>query len=93
MSPQLYIGQKELKSFLLFLVVQINKKLYPFTSSLEERRIEMIKKQMKIRIIRNREKEKLHTVNAEESSVLRERWQSDECMNAIASFLSRKAKL
>lgn len=44
-------------------------------------------------IIRNREKEKLHTVNAEESSVLRERWQSDECMNAIASFLSRKAKL
>ena len=44
-------------------------------------------------IIRNREKEKLHTVNTEESSVLRERWQSDECMNAIASFLSRKAKL
>ncbi|CAI9169009.1 unnamed protein product [Rangifer tarandus platyrhynchus] len=44
-------------------------------------------------IIRNQEKEKLHAVNAEESSILRERWLSDECMNAIASFLSRKAKL
>nr|XP_020772588.1 enoyl-CoA delta isomerase 2, mitochondrial isoform X3 [Odocoileus virginianus texanus] len=44
-------------------------------------------------IIRKQEKEKLHAVNAEESSVLRERWLSDECMNAIASFLSRKAKL
>ncbi|XP_043306301.1 enoyl-CoA delta isomerase 2 isoform X1 [Cervus canadensis] len=44
-------------------------------------------------IIRNREKEKLHAVNAEESSVLRERWLSDECMNAVASFLSRKARL
>ncbi|XP_017894524.1 PREDICTED: enoyl-CoA delta isomerase 2, mitochondrial isoform X4 [Capra hircus] len=44
-------------------------------------------------IIRNREKETLHAVNAEESSVLRERWLSDECMNAIASFLSRKSKL
>ncbi|KAB0345878.1 hypothetical protein FD755_024464, partial [Muntiacus reevesi] len=38
-------------------------------------------------IIRNGEKEKLQVVNAEESSVLRERWLSDECMNAIVSFL------
>ena len=44
-------------------------------------------------IIRNGEKEKLQVVSAEESSVLRERWLSDECMNAIVSFLSRKAKL
>uniref|UniRef100_A0A673SVJ6 Delta(3)-Delta(2)-enoyl-CoA isomerase n=1 Tax=Suricata suricatta TaxID=37032 RepID=A0A673SVJ6_SURSU len=48
-----------------------------------------ISKQM----IRNREKEKLHAVNAEESSTLQERWLSDECMNAIMNFLTRKAKL
>lgn len=44
-------------------------------------------------IIRNREKEKLHAINAEESSVLQERWLSDECANAIMNFLTRKAKL
>ncbi|XP_068413827.1 enoyl-CoA delta isomerase 2 [Eschrichtius robustus] len=44
-------------------------------------------------VIRNREKEKLHTINAEESSILQERWLSDECMNAIVNFLSKKAKL
>lgn len=43
--------------------------------------------------IRNLEKEKLHAVNAEENSVLQERWLSDECINAVMSFLSRKAKL
>ncbi|XP_026367203.1 enoyl-CoA delta isomerase 2 isoform X3 [Ursus arctos] len=48
-----------------------------------------ISKQM----IRNHEKEKLHTINAEESRILQERWRSDECMNAIMSFLSQKAKL
>ncbi|XP_032505846.1 enoyl-CoA delta isomerase 2, mitochondrial isoform X2 [Phocoena sinus] len=44
-------------------------------------------------VIRNTEKEKLHAVNAEESNILRERWLSDECMNAVVSFLSKKAKL
>ncbi|XP_035965128.1 enoyl-CoA delta isomerase 2, partial [Halichoerus grypus] len=45
-------------------------------------------------IIRNHEKEKLHAINAEESSILQERrWLSDECMNAVMNFLSRKAKL
>ena len=44
-------------------------------------------------VIRNREKEKLHAINAEESSILQERWLSDECMNAIVNFLSKKAKL
>ena len=44
-------------------------------------------------IIRNKEKEKLHAVNVEESSVLRERWLSDKCMFAIVNFLSKKAKL
>ncbi|XP_069349608.1 enoyl-CoA delta isomerase 2 isoform X2 [Eulemur rufifrons] len=44
-------------------------------------------------VIRNKEKEKLHAINAEECSVLQERWLSDECMNAVMDFLSRKAKL
>ncbi|XP_039078678.1 enoyl-CoA delta isomerase 2 [Hyaena hyaena] len=44
-------------------------------------------------VIRNGEKEKLHAVNAEESRILQERWLSDECMNAIMNFLTRKAKL
>ncbi|XP_059966769.1 enoyl-CoA delta isomerase 2 isoform X2 [Mesoplodon densirostris] len=44
-------------------------------------------------VIRNREKEKLHAINAEESSILQERWLSDECMNAIVNFLSKKANL
>ncbi|XP_007452151.1 PREDICTED: enoyl-CoA delta isomerase 2, mitochondrial [Lipotes vexillifer] len=44
-------------------------------------------------VIRNREKEKLHAINAEESSTLQERWLSDECVNAVLSFLSKKAKL
>ncbi|XP_011229357.2 enoyl-CoA delta isomerase 2, mitochondrial isoform X1 [Ailuropoda melanoleuca] len=48
-----------------------------------------ISKQM----IRNHEKEKLHATNAEESRILQERWLSDECMNAIMNFLSRKAKM
>ncbi|XP_045407572.1 enoyl-CoA delta isomerase 2 isoform X1 [Lemur catta] len=44
-------------------------------------------------VIRNKEKEKLHAINAEECNVLQERWLSDECMNAVMNFLSRKAKL
>ncbi|XP_027459113.2 enoyl-CoA delta isomerase 2 isoform X2 [Zalophus californianus] len=44
-------------------------------------------------IIRNHEKEKLHAINAEESRILQERWLSDECMNAVMDFFSRKAKL
>ncbi|XP_066233034.1 enoyl-CoA delta isomerase 2 isoform X2 [Saccopteryx leptura] len=44
-------------------------------------------------IIRNMEKEKLHAINAEECSVLQGRWLSDECINAVMDFLSKKAKL
>lgn len=44
-------------------------------------------------IIRNMEKEKLHAVNAEECSVLQERFSSDEFINAVMNFLGRKAKL
>ncbi|XP_076999602.1 enoyl-CoA delta isomerase 2 isoform X2 [Tamandua tetradactyla] len=44
-------------------------------------------------IIRNREKEKLHAVNAEECNALQERWLSEECLNAILNFFSKKAKL
>lgn len=44
-------------------------------------------------LIRKNEKEKLHAVNAEECRVLQGRWVSDECMNAVMSFLSRKARL
>ncbi|XP_062952608.1 enoyl-CoA delta isomerase 2 isoform X2 [Cynocephalus volans] len=44
-------------------------------------------------IIRNTEKEKLHAVNAEECRVIQGRWLSDECMNAVMNFLSKKAKL
>ncbi|ELW68007.1 Enoyl-CoA delta isomerase 2, mitochondrial [Tupaia chinensis] len=42
-------------------------------------------------VIRNREKEKLHAVNAEECITLQERWLSEECTNGIMNFLSRKA--
>nr|KAF6443575.1 enoyl-CoA delta isomerase 2 [Molossus molossus] len=53
------------------------------------------KNAMKIskQVIRNMEKEKLHAVNAEESSVLQERCLSDECINAAVNFLSKRAKL
>ncbi|XP_005398946.1 PREDICTED: enoyl-CoA delta isomerase 2, mitochondrial [Chinchilla lanigera] len=44
-------------------------------------------------LIRSTEKENLHAVNAEECRVLQERWVSEECMNGIQNFLSRKAKL
>ncbi|XP_006870608.1 PREDICTED: enoyl-CoA delta isomerase 2, mitochondrial [Chrysochloris asiatica] len=44
-------------------------------------------------LIRNVEKEKLHAINSKESSILQDRWQSDECINAIMNFFSKKAKL
>ncbi|XP_028618967.1 enoyl-CoA delta isomerase 3, peroxisomal-like [Grammomys surdaster] len=44
-------------------------------------------------LIRKHEKEKLHTVNAEECSVAQERGMSEECTNALMNFMSRKAKL
>ncbi|XP_056377049.1 enoyl-CoA delta isomerase 2-like isoform X2 [Hyla sarda] len=44
-------------------------------------------------LIRETEKEKLHTVNVQECERLKERWLSDECMNAIISFFQKKAKL
>lgn len=44
-------------------------------------------------LIRSTEKEKLHAVNAEECTTLQARWLSDECINAVMNFVSRKAKL
>ncbi|NXU56362.1 ECI2 isomerase, partial [Turnix velox] len=44
-------------------------------------------------LIRSLEKEKLHAVNSKECEVLKERWTSDECMNAVVSFFKRKSKL
>ncbi|XP_044149646.1 enoyl-CoA delta isomerase 2-like [Bufo gargarizans] len=44
-------------------------------------------------LIRNTEKEKLHAVNVQECERLKERWVSEECMNAIISFFQKKAKL
>uniref|UniRef100_A0A8C5K0W2 Enoyl-CoA delta isomerase 2 n=1 Tax=Jaculus jaculus TaxID=51337 RepID=A0A8C5K0W2_JACJA len=39
------------------------------------------------------EREKLHAVNAEECTTLQARWLSEECIGAVTSFMSRKAKL
>ncbi|NXX45416.1 ECI2 isomerase, partial [Tricholaema leucomelas] len=44
-------------------------------------------------LLRSLEKEKLHEVNKRECETLRERWVSDECVNAIVSFFQRKSKL
>ncbi|XP_052012815.1 enoyl-CoA delta isomerase 2 isoform X1 [Apodemus sylvaticus] len=44
-------------------------------------------------LIRKNEKEKLHAVNAEECTTLQARWLSEECINAIMSFVTRKPKL
>ena len=38
-------------------------------------------------------REELHRVNREECKVLVERWQSDECMEAVLAFFQRRAKL
>ncbi|NXX11298.1 ECI2 isomerase, partial [Podargus strigoides] len=44
-------------------------------------------------MLRSMEKEKLHAVNSKECEVLKERWLSDECLNAIVSFFQKKSKL
>ncbi|XP_075069108.1 enoyl-CoA delta isomerase 2-like [Mixophyes fleayi] len=44
-------------------------------------------------LIRETDKEKLHAVNVQECERLKERWLSEECMNAIISFFQNKAKL
>ncbi|KAM9285823.1 enoyl-CoA delta isomerase 2 isoform 2-T2 [Cariama cristata] len=44
-------------------------------------------------LLRSMEKEKLHAVNSKECEVLKERWLSDECLNAIVSFFQKKSKL
>ncbi|XP_008829887.1 enoyl-CoA delta isomerase 2, mitochondrial isoform X1 [Nannospalax galili] len=44
-------------------------------------------------LIRKSEKEKLYAVNAEECTTLQSKWLTEECINAIMSFVSRKAKL
>ncbi|XP_038188670.1 enoyl-CoA delta isomerase 2-like isoform X2 [Arvicola amphibius] len=44
-------------------------------------------------LIRKNEKEKLHAVNAEECTTIKARLLSEEYINAIKSFISRKSKL
>lgn len=44
-------------------------------------------------LLRSLEKEKLHEVNKRECETLRERWLSEECVNAIVSFFQKKSKL
>ncbi|XP_034284973.1 enoyl-CoA delta isomerase 2 isoform X1 [Pantherophis guttatus] len=44
-------------------------------------------------LIRNMEKEKLYEVNSQECECLMERWLSEECMNAVMSFIQKKSKL
>ncbi|XP_025895511.1 enoyl-CoA delta isomerase 2, mitochondrial isoform X2 [Nothoprocta perdicaria] len=44
-------------------------------------------------LLRGVEKEKLHAVNSQECEVLKERWLSDECLNAVVAFFQRKSKL
>ncbi|KAJ9580256.1 hypothetical protein L9F63_004069 [Diploptera punctata] len=45
------------------------------------------------RLVRNRLKEDLHKANEEECKELEIRMQSEECMNAVIQFLSRKSKM
>uniref|UniRef100_T1D9W4 Peroxisomal 3,2-trans-enoyl-CoA isomerase-like protein n=1 Tax=Crotalus horridus TaxID=35024 RepID=T1D9W4_CROHD len=44
-------------------------------------------------LMRNVEKEKLYEVNSQECECLIERWLSEECMNAVMSFMQKKSKL
>nr|XP_048286328.1 enoyl-CoA delta isomerase 2-like [Myodes glareolus] len=44
-------------------------------------------------LMRKNEKQKLHAVNAEESTIIQERLTSEECSNALLNFVSRKVKL
>jgi peroxisomal 3,2-trans-enoyl-CoA isomerase len=44
-------------------------------------------------LIRNTERDTLHSVNATECKQLVERWQSQECINAIMNFFSKKSNL
>jgi len=43
-------------------------------------------------LVRGRERDLLHKVNLAECDRLLERWQSEDCMNAIMKFFSRKSK-
>uniref|UniRef100_A0A8C5RXL2 Enoyl-CoA delta isomerase 2 n=1 Tax=Laticauda laticaudata TaxID=8630 RepID=A0A8C5RXL2_LATLA len=44
-------------------------------------------------LIRNMEKEKLYEVNSQECECLIKRWLSEECMQAVMSFMQKKSKL
>lgn len=43
-------------------------------------------------LMRRWSKEQLHEVNEHECEVLRKQWLSDECMSAVAAFMSRGAR-
>ena len=44
-------------------------------------------------LMRRWRRKDLHRVNREECKVLVERWQSEECMEAVLAFFQRRAKL
>ncbi|ODN01204.1 Enoyl-CoA delta isomerase 2, mitochondrial [Orchesella cincta] len=44
-------------------------------------------------LVRGRERELLHQVNVAECDRLQERWTSEDCMNAIMKFFSKKSKV
>ncbi|NWR68748.1 ECI2 isomerase, partial [Centropus unirufus] len=44
-------------------------------------------------LLRGVEKEKLHAVNSKECEILKERWLSEECANAIVTFFLQRSKL
>ncbi|XP_014679379.1 PREDICTED: enoyl-CoA delta isomerase 2, mitochondrial-like [Priapulus caudatus] len=45
------------------------------------------------KLYRDQEREILHKINAQECDRLVERWQSEDCINAIMSFFSKKSKM
>ena len=44
-------------------------------------------------LVRGRERKMLHEVNEAEAERLKERWASEDCMEAIMKFMTRKSKV
>ena len=49
--------------------------------------------QLSKQLIRDTFRDMLHDANEKEAALLEERWLSEECMQAIMTFMQRKAKL
>lgn len=48
---------------------------------------------MSRKLIRETQRQLLHKVNETECELLEGRWQSQECMNAVMNFFSKKSKI